>query len=135
MIFLDTSAIYALGDEGDPNHERAKELFRQALESDEDLLVHNYILVESAALLQSHLSLESAIRFLWESEDFRIHWVTPQEHRQGAGLLEERGRRGPSLVDCVSFVVMRRHGVKEALAFDPDFEQEGFKVYRGQARR
>ena len=130
VIFLDTSAIYALADAGDPNHERARELFGRALEAEEDLLVHNYILVESVALLQSRLGLEQALRFLRESEEFRIHWVTPQDHRQGVDLLERRGRRGLSLVDCVSFVVMRRYGVEEALAFDTDFEQAGFKLYR-----
>ena len=134
VIFLDTSFVYALADEGDPNHERAKELFRQALESDEDLLTHNYILVESVALLQSRLRLDQALRFLRESEDFHIHWVTPQDHRQGVNLLKERGRRGLSLVDCVSFVVMRRHRVREALAFDPDFEREGFKLYKGRTK-
>ena len=34
-----------------------------------------------------------------------------------------------SLVDCVSFVVMRRYGVKLCLAFDVDFEREGFKPF------
>lgn len=61
MIFLDTSVVYALADEGDPNHKRAKELFGRALEVDEDLLIHNYILVESAALLQNRLRLDQAL--------------------------------------------------------------------------
>ncbi len=129
MIFLDTSVIYALADEEDPNHPLAKELFRRALEAGEDILVHSYILVESAALLQNRLGLDQALRFLRESEAFHIHWITAHDHRQGAALLKGRGRRGLSLVDCVSFVIMRRYGVKEALAFDPDFEREGFKLY------
>ncbi len=41
-------------------------------------------------------------------------------------MLEERGRRDLSLVDCVSFVVMRERGVTTALAYDADFEREGF---------
>lgn len=31
MIFLDTSAIYAMADRADPNHERAKERFEGLL--------------------------------------------------------------------------------------------------------
>ncbi|MBX6772113.1 MAG: hypothetical protein IRY83_10345 [Chloroflexi bacterium] len=42
MILLDTSAIYALADRGDPNHARAMALFQSAL-ADEDLLVHSYV--------------------------------------------------------------------------------------------
>lgn len=131
MIFLDTSAIYALADAADPNHERAKRLLEQALEAGEDLLVHSYVLVESAALIQSRLGLDQALSFLQESESFFIHWVTPTEHRKGVDLLRKRRRRRLSLVDCVSFVIMRRLGVKRALAFDPDFEREGFRLYRG----
>jgi len=44
--------------------------------------------------------------------------------------LEERNRRGLSLVDCASFVVMRRYGIEEAFAFDEDFEKEGFRLYQ-----
>ena len=44
-------------------------------------------------------------------------------------LLEERGKRGLSLVDCLSFLVMREYKVRQALAFDPDFVQEGFELF------
>ena len=126
MIFLDTSVIYALADRADPNHLRAKEMFASALQAGEDLLTHSYVLVESAALLQSRLGLSAALRFLDESQSFRVHWVTPRDHQEAIQLLRERGRRGLSLVDCVSFVVMRRHGVSTYLAFDEDFAREGF---------
>lgn len=73
MIFLDTSAIYALADVADPNHKRAKTNFQQALQSDEELLVHNYILVESTALLQNRLGLEQARRFVQDSARRLLH--------------------------------------------------------------
>ena len=129
MIFLDTSAIYALADRADPNHSRAKRLFSKAIREGEDLLIHSYVLVEAAALIQSRLGLEPALRFLKESASFVVHWVTPTDHREGVKLLEKRGKRRLSLVDCVSFVVMRRYGVKLYLAFDEDFEREGFEPF------
>ena len=131
MIFLDTSAFYALADTADPNHKRAKTHFQQALDAGEELLVHNYILAESVALLQNRLGLDQALQFLRESENFHIHWITRQDHKKGVELLNKRRRRGLSLVDCVSFVVMRRYRVKKALAFDADFEREGYQVYKG----
>lgn len=134
MMLLDTSAIYALADRSDPNHARAVALFRQTLGSQEELLVHSYILVEAAALLQRRLGLEPALRFLEEAGSFLVHWVTAREHRQAVELLRERGRRGLSLVDCASFVIMRRYQVATALAFDPDFQQEGFALYQGAAQ-
>ncbi len=130
MIFLDTSAIYAIADQADPNHARAMALVAQAQREGESFLVHNYVLVESTALLQRRLGLESALLFIQESERFRIHWVGAREHREAVELLRERGRRGLSLVDCVSFVVMRQEGVARVLAFDTDFEREGFQLLR-----
>ena len=36
------------------------------------------------------------------------------------------GRRGLSLVDCVSFAVMARAGLRQAFAFDDHFSERGF---------
>ena len=131
MTFLDTSAIYALADERDANHRDAVVLFRMALERAEELLVHNYILVESAALLQRRLGLSSVLRFLEDAKSFRVHWISEEDHDNAVALLNQRSRRGLSLVDCMSFVVMRDYGVQDSLAYDSDFEREGFTVYAG----
>ncbi len=129
MILLDTSAIYALADRADPNHTRARRLFQQAIDNREPLLVHSYLLAEAAALLQHRLGLTIALRFLKEATAFQSHWITAHDHREAVDLLARRGKRGLSLVDCASFVVMRRSGVEEAFAFDADFPQEGFRLY------
>ena len=130
MIFLDTSAIYALADRGDPNHGDALVAFRRVLEDGEDILVHSYVLVEATALLQRRLGLDSALRFLQDSQGFHVHWISSRHHEEAVKLLDERGRRGLSLVDCASFAIMRHYQVNRALAFDADFEQEGFVLYR-----
>jgi len=78
---------------------------------DMGFLLHNYIVVESAVLLQSRLGLGPALRFLKESENFRIHWVTAQDHRWAVRLLEERSKRDLSFVDYLGFLVMREHKV------------------------
>ena len=131
MIFLDTSAIYALADGSDLNHGRALELFGHAIDADEAFLIHSYVLVESTALLQHRLGLDSALRFLQDVDGFQSHWVTAEDHAEAVVILRERRRRGLSLVDCVSFVVMGRYQVVDALAFDSDFEREGFVLYSG----
>lgn len=129
MIFLDTSAIYALADKTDPNHANAYKKFDLALKSGETFLVHNYILVESAALLQARLGLQAAILFLKDVKSFEVDWVDQELHEEAKKDLERIEKRGISLVDCTSFVVMRRRGVKKALAFDPDFRDQGLTIY------
>jgi predicted nucleic acid-binding protein len=54
-----------------------------------------------------------------------IH-VDAQLDSQAWDLLVERSDKEWSLVDCTSFVVMRRAGIVEALTTDRHFEQAGF---------
>jgi len=129
VIFLDTSAIYALADKTDPNHVTAYSKFQDALKSGEVFVLHNYILLESAALLQARLGLPSAVLFLKDAKSFEVEWVDSDLQEEAEKELERIGKRGISLVDCTSFLVMRRKGVQKVLAFDPDFEAWGFSLY------
>jgi predicted nucleic acid-binding protein len=129
MIFLDTSAIYALADKADPNHQTAYVKFDSALKYGETFLIHNYILIESTALLQARLGLHSAILFLKEAKSFEVEWVDLTLHQEAEKELERIGKRGISLVDCTSFIVMKRRGVQKVLAFDPDFLDQGFTIF------
>ena len=128
MIFLDTSAIYAMADKSDPNHLAACEKFDLPLEGGDQFLTHNYVLVESAALLQSRLGIKVALLFLEDAKAFQIEWVDDALHEEARSELERIGKRQISFVDCVSFAVMRRKGVETVLAFDPDFAEQGFSL-------
>jgi predicted nucleic acid-binding protein len=129
VIFLDTSAIYAMADEADPNHVTACSKFDLALKSRERFLLHNYILAESAALLQARLGLQSAILFLKDAKAFEIEWVDSELHHEALKELETISKRGISFIDCTSFIVMRRKGIRTAFVFDPDFQDQGFSIY------
>jgi len=129
MIFLDTSAIYALADKADPNHATAYKKFDLTSKSGERFLLHNYVLIESAALLQARLGLQSALLFLEDAQAFEVEWVDLELHQEAVKELKKIGKRGISLVDCTSFIVMRRRDVKKAFAFDPDFHDQGFTIY------
>jgi len=129
MIFLDTSAIYALADKADANHGDAFRKFDLALKTGESFLLHNYVLLESATLLLSRLGLHSALAFLRDARAFDTEWVDPGLHQEALREFEKNAASGISLVDCMSIVVMRRRGVKRILAFDMDFQDQGFTMY------
>src|SRR2546428_95006 len=94
------------------------------MDAGEDLLVHNYILVESSALLHRRLGWAAVSRFLQEASVFQLRWVDEVLHRSAAErFLKRKGRA--SLVDEVSFLVIREAGAHYALAFDQDFVREG----------
>ena len=129
MIFVDTSAALALTDRGDANHPQAVESLDRILASNETLFTHSYALVEAETLIQRRIGLAQALEFHQTiMELISVHWVTEEEHYRAFELLRSRNRRGLSLVDCVSFVLMRERRCKLALAFDQDFRREGFEI-------
>lgn len=131
MIFVDTSALYALVDAGDPRHAVAVSLFQTANDNDEGLLVHSYVISEAADLMRRRLGAEAALAFLHDLAHFTLHWIDASDHAEAVALLAARNRRELSLADCASFVVMRNYGLTHGLFFDDDFEQEGFSLYSG----
>ena len=64
-IFVDTSALLAVLDAKDPNHERATSILKASLKGD-DVFTHNYIRVEAEQLVRRRLGAEAATRLLRE---------------------------------------------------------------------
>ncbi len=50
-----------------------------------------------------------------------IEWVDENTHKSATNALLTASRRELSLVDCVSFEMMRNLGIETAFAFDPHF--------------
>lgn len=125
-VFVDTSALIALLDEDDQHHLEASSTFRSLLGQGAELVTHNYVHVESIAVVDRRLGPE-ATRRLVDSllPVLDTIWVDEAHHR--AALVAHRSTGGKvSLVDQVSFAVMRVHGIDNALAFDADFQAQGF---------
>ncbi len=126
---MDTSALYALADRADPNHGEARRRFSAALRSAEALLTHNYVLVESIALIQNRIGVDAALELARTADNFEVEWVDTTLHHQAIRALARSPKRRISLVDQVSFLVMRDRDIEIAFAFDQDFVREGFQQY------
>lgn len=128
-VFADTSALLALLNALDENHERAARGFTRLRSGKVPLISTSFVLVETYALLGRRFGLDAVRGF---RADFAplidIVWVDDALHNAGLDLLLDRRKRLLSLVDAVSFVAMRRAHVAEAFAFDPHFEEEGFSL-------
>lgn len=129
MIFVDTSALYAVLDRDDQNHPLARSTWSSLLQADDALVVTNYVVVETAALVQHRLGMD-AVRALCGDmlPALDMHWIGEDEHRHAQNALLAADRRRVSLVDCSSFHVMRSRMMRTAFAFDPHFGQQGFEV-------
>ncbi len=126
-VFIDTSAFFAVLDESDTNHKSASAIWRELLGKDALMITTNYVILECFALMQNRLG-RNAVRVFQEDilPLVTIQWVGEDEHTSGVFSFLTAGRPQLSLVDCVSFVIMRNLGLKEAFCFDRDFEEVGF---------
>ncbi|MFN2582170.1 MAG: type II toxin-antitoxin system VapC family toxin [Candidatus Dormibacteria bacterium] len=121
---IDTSALYALMDASDPQHETATAWF-DGPGAAEKLITHNYVVVETAALVQRRLGREAS-RVLFDALLPRIEVVFVHEalHNVAARLWLSLGRRQSSLVDHVSFELIKHERIAQAFAFDDDFASQ-----------
>ena len=126
IAFVDTSALIALLDEDDIRHVEAVRTFRW-LVREADLVTHNYVQVEALAVAARRLGPAAADRLVDRLFPIaRTIWVAEPLHR--AALAALQASAAPvSLVDHVSFLVMRQLGVDVTFAFDADFEAHGFR--------
>jgi uncharacterized protein len=128
-LYIDTSAFFALLDKDDASHLSAKKAWETMLQEDRILLTSNYVLVECFALIQNRLGLR-AVRDFQEAfmPIIRVEYVDLDLHRAGVSALLAASRRNLSLVDCISFEMMRSLGIKNVFTFDLHFKEQGFSI-------
>jgi len=127
-VLVDTSAWYALLNRRDAFHEAAVRIFRALRDESARLLTHNYVIAETTALVHHRLGHKAARRWLVDLLPVaEVLWVDREIHNAAvASFLTAPA--GLSLVDMVSFEIMRRNGIRRAFAFDEDFGRQGFEV-------
>jgi predicted nucleic acid-binding protein len=127
--FIDTSALYALLDADDLQHQSAKRIWAALLNEATPLVTSNYVIIETTALIQNRLGMEAVRAFHQDVLPvIRLEWVNGATHQGGVTALLTVAQRQLSLVDCVSFELMRRLGIRRAFAFDEHFAEQGFDI-------
>lgn len=128
-VFADTSALYALLVRTEEGHAEVAAAFSRLLQGRRPLVTSNYVLLETAALLQRRIGLP-AVRDFDEriAPLLTLRWITEPLHRRAMDRLIRDDRRGVSLVDCTSFEVMEAEAITEAFALDRDFAAAGFRL-------
>ena len=126
-MLIDTSGLLCLHHRSEPLHGEACSAYGSASRR----LIHNYVIAEFVALASARgLRRTASLAFasdLLETPDVELFWVDERLHRDAMSLLQRRRDKSYSLCDAVSFVVMHRTGIRDALTTDRHFEQEGFR--------
>jgi predicted nucleic acid-binding protein len=130
-LFADTSGWGNLIDSSQVHHKMAVALYRQARQQKRKVVTTNYIITELVALLTSplHISRTTIISFiqgLKTSLYLEVVHINISLDTAAWQLIANREDKEWRLVDCSSFVVMQRYGLREALTADHHFEQAGF---------
>jgi len=133
-VFVDTSALVEVIDHDAPRHAAATGEWEAMLRRDDALICTNYVMVETVSLVQRRLGMD-AVRLLCAdiAPALHVEWIGREVHEDAMTAMLAAGRRKLSLIDCASFVVMRRLGIRGAFAFDSHFEEEGFECLPGGA--
>jgi len=135
-VFVDTSALYATLDRDDLHHAEAAATWKWLIEEGRPLIAHSYVLVEAFALVQRRLGPEAAKALQNDVVPLLdVVWVGEPLHRAATEALLASGSRTVSLVDRVSFALMRERGLRLAFAFDDDFRAEGFETLAASSSR
>ena len=128
-LFVDSSALFSILDRTEDRHAAADAFFSEALAARHHLISHNYVIAEAAALAQRRLGSVAANSLLLRFPPLlELVWVSPDIHDAAVAAFVASPSRGVSLVDRVSFEVMRREGIQVAFAFDADFITAGFRT-------
>jgi predicted nucleic acid-binding protein len=126
-MLLDTSGLLCFLHKSESKHTTA---VRFITETTGVFLTHNYVLAELVALsLVRGFPQTNVLSYMLEllsNPKVEIIWVDENLHQEAMTLLLTRQDKTYSLCDAVSFVLMRKHEIVNALTTDKHFEQEGF---------
>jgi len=125
-MLIDTSGLFCLLHAGEPGHAQAVALYESATVR----LTHSYVIAEFVTLAQVRglyrQSVLDAIADLQQCQDVMTVYVDRALHVTALSLLQQRLDKTWSLCDAVSFILMQRFGITQALTTDHHFEQAGF---------
>jgi predicted nucleic acid-binding protein len=126
VIFVDTSFFIALLDPQDKHHARAVEALEgfQGKRLKDLLLTTNNVVLETITVARyeaGHALAVKAGEMLYGEKLARLHRTTAEEEAAAFTYLKKYDDKEYSAVDCLSFAVMEKLGIHEALAFDTDF--------------
>ncbi|HEY2414486.1 MAG TPA: PIN domain-containing protein [Pirellulaceae bacterium] len=125
-VFADSFYFFALVSEDDGKHADAIE-FAATFEG--EIITTRWVLTEVADGLAKPPWRET-IAVLYErlirNPSVRIVSCSDSLFDEGIALYRGRQDKSWSLTDCISFVVMKKEQLQEALTGDRDFEQAGF---------
>jgi len=129
-LFLDSSFIIALSSENDELHERALDVAGELDVRNSSIVTTGAVLLEVGNAMSRKNYRKAATKLLDAIQsDARVEIIplTDSLFSDAFDLYKARNDKEWGLTDCASFVVMKDHGLIQALTADKHFKQAGFE--------
>jgi uncharacterized protein len=129
-LLADTGALLALFNPRDACHRKAKRFVREAART--RFVVTELIVIETVTRLRARTDAARAADVgaaLMRSQRYEVLFVDTALLEAGLADLRRFSDKRLSLVDAVSFAVIRSLGLDGSFTFDRDFHDCGFTVY------
>jgi uncharacterized protein len=132
VIFLDTGFLFAYVSENDEDHVRVTEILEahRGRRLSDFLVTTNHVVAETITLVSKRGHRDPGVRHDLAVEVGRqlhagvfgeVHHASAQEELEAFAYFERHRNKSYSIVDCLSFLIMEKRGIREAWAVDEDF--------------
>src|SRR5208283_2284335 len=131
-VFVDTSALVALFDRKDANHQQAKAVLGKIKTDRTRMLITDYIFDECITTVLSVAGHQTAVavgEFIMSSKIIEMIWLDMAAKLKAWDFFKKHSDKIFSFTDCTSFVLMKELRVDKYFSFDSDFKQAGFVEY------
>lgn len=131
-IFIDSGGFIASMVISDRHYKAASQFMDKILSSKETLVTSNLVIAETYPLIYRFSNYKNAIRFFdivsktSKAGFIKIIFSTAEHYRVADEILRKYSNQDLSLVDAVSFAIMRELKINRVFGFDSHFLLEGF---------
>lgn len=128
--FLDSGYLIALGVKNEQRHRVATRHWNRVLDAERRLITTTFVLDETVTYVNRRGTHSAAVEMgllILNSPVSELIHVDFALLMKGWSYFVRHQDKRYSLTDCISFVVMKDRGVRQALTFDQHFSQAGFE--------
>ncbi len=125
-VFIDSSFWIAFRDDDDARHIEASGVMEQLCRRRTRFVITLPVLCEiHAAFSKARETSKVVLKELSDNPLVTIEDLSVQDRKAAIDLLHSNPDKAYSLCDALSFILMRRLGIRQAAAFDRHFHQIG----------
>ena len=130
-VFVDTSALIALGNARDHFHNQATKLLRELLTFKRQFFTTNAVILEFTNAFSAVRYKPLAIRLIdliYSTKAWKVVMIDDRLMEKGIEKFKQMNDKDWSVVDCIGMMLTKDFGITEIFTNDHHFEQAGFTI-------